>query len=184
MNYNKLIFRIKKNKYQNYLNLNKNFYFSYIASRLIAISKLENKKKIKSFSKFLRPNKNKIFYTFDNLYLMFKRFNKSKNVNKKDLKIIYLLYKKFESKLILRECYNNNFFKISQKETSLNSYILLAFFIKKLKNINSIQKINSLIKINDHLIINKFNPDEDLIKKAFIQNIKHEINNIQKLNKS
>ena len=184
MNYNKLILKIKKNIYQNYLNLNKKFYLSYITSRLIIINKLENKKKITSFKKFFRPNKNKIFYTFDNLYLMFKKFNKSKNVNKKDLKIIYLLYKKFESQLILREGYKNNFLKISQKETDLNSYILLGFFIKKLKNINSIQKINSLIKINDHLIINKFNPDDELIKKVFIQNIRHEINNIQKLYKS
>jgi hypothetical protein len=68
MNYNKLIFKIKKNKYQNYLNLNKNFYISYIASRLDVINKLENKK-VSSLKKFLKPGKNKIFHTFNNLYL-------------------------------------------------------------------------------------------------------------------
>ena len=44
MDYIKLIYEIKKNKYQNYLNLNKNFYNSYIASRLDVINKLEKKK--------------------------------------------------------------------------------------------------------------------------------------------
>ena len=44
MDYIKLISKIKKNKYQNYLNLNKNFYNSYIASRLNTIDKLEKKK--------------------------------------------------------------------------------------------------------------------------------------------
>ena len=60
--------------------------------------------------------------------------------------------------------------------------VLLGFFIKKLKNINSIQKINVLIKINDHLILNKFYPDEYRIKKVFIQNINYEITKIRKLN--
>ena len=44
MDYIKLISKIKKNKYQNYLNLNKNFYNSYISSRLNTIDKLEKKK--------------------------------------------------------------------------------------------------------------------------------------------
>ena len=45
MSYNNLIIKIKKNKYQNYINLSKNFYNSYIESRLIIIDKLEKKKK-------------------------------------------------------------------------------------------------------------------------------------------
>ena len=181
MNYNKLLFKIKKNKYQNYLNLNKNFYISYIASRLDAINKLENKK-VSSLKKFLKPGKNKIFHTFNNLYLMFDRFNKTSFLTKKDLNTIFTLYKKFESNLILRESYNKNFIKISKRETNLNAYILLGFFIKKLKNINSIQIINVLIKINDHLILNKFYPNEYRIKRVFIQNINYEIKKIRKLN--
>ena len=181
MDYNKLIFKIKKNKYQNYLNLNKNFYISYIVSRLDAIDKLENKK-ILSSKKFLKPGKNKIFHTFSNLYLMFDKFKKTYYLTENDLNTIFILYKKFETNLILRESYSKNFFKVSKRETNLSAYILLGFFIKKLKNINSIQKINALIKINDHLILNEFNPGEYRIKKVFIKNINYEIAKIHKLN--
>ena len=181
MDYIKLILKIKKHKYQNYLNLNKNFYNSYISSRLDTIKKLK-KKKIFSLKKFLKPRKNKDFHTFDNLYLMFDKFNKNYFLTKKDLNTIFILYKKFESNLILRKSYNKNFIKITKLETNLNAYILLGFFIKKLKNISSIQKINALIKINDHLILNKFIPNEYQIKKVFIQNINYEITRILKYN--
>ena len=181
MDYIKLILKIKKHKYQNYLNLNKNFYNSFIASRLDTINKLKKKKKF-SVKKFLKPCKTKDFNTFDNLYLMFDKFNKNYFLTKKDLNTIYILYKKFESNLILRKKYNKNFIKITKRETNLNAYILLGFFIKKLNNINSIQKINALIKINDHLILNKFIPNEYKIKNVFIQNINYEITKILKFN--
>ena len=181
MDYIKLILKIKKHKYQNYLNLNKNFYNSYISSRLDTINKLKKKKNF-SLKKFLKPRKNKDFHTFDNLYLMFDKFNKNYFLTKKDLNTIFILYKKFESNLILRKSYNKNFIKITKLETNLNAYILLGFFIKKLKNISSIQKINALIKINDHLILNKFIPNEYQIKKVFIQNINYEITRILKYN--
>jgi hypothetical protein len=93
-----------------------------------------------------------------------------------------LLYKKFETNLILRENYDKNFIKISKKETNLNSYILLSFLIKKLNNIDYLQKINFLVKINDHLIINKFIPKGYEIRRVFIKNIKHEIDSVHKLN--
>jgi hypothetical protein len=182
MNYNKLILKIKKNKYQNYLNLNKKFYLSYVASRLITIEKLESKRIIKGVNKSFKSKNNKIFSTFNYLYLIFQKFNKTKNIGKKDLKIIYLLYKKFETNLILRENYDKNFIKISKKETNLNSYILLSFLIKKLNNIDYLQKINFLVKINDHLIINKFIPKGYEIRRVFIKNIKHEIDSVHKLN--
>ena len=51
MDYIKLILKIKKHKYQNYLNLNKNFYNSYISSRLDTINKLKKKKNF-SLKKF------------------------------------------------------------------------------------------------------------------------------------
>ena len=94
MDYNKLILKIKKNKYQNYLNLNKNFYISYIASRLDAIDKLENLKTL-SLKRFLKPSKNKIFHTFNNLYSIFDKFNKTHFLTKKDLNTIFILYKYF-----------------------------------------------------------------------------------------
>ena len=180
MDYVRLVLKIKKNKYQNYLNLNKNFYDSYIASRLDTIEKLKKKKKF-NVKKISKPFKTKNFNTFNNLYLMFNKFNKTYFLSKKDLRIIFILYKKFETNLVLRENYNKNFLKISKYETNLNAYILLGFFVKKLKNINSIQKLNALIKMNDHLILNKFYPNEYEIKKMFIQNINYEITNIRKL---
>ena len=54
MNYNKIILIVKKNKYQNYLNLNKNFYLSYINLRLDTIKRLKNNNKIENSSKFLK----------------------------------------------------------------------------------------------------------------------------------
>ena len=60
MDYIKLILKIKKHKYQNYLNLNKNFYNSYISSRLDTINKLKKKKNF-SLKKFFKPRKTKIF---------------------------------------------------------------------------------------------------------------------------
>ena len=45
MNYKNLILKIKKKKYQNYLNLDKNFYTSYNETRLQTIKKLEKKKR-------------------------------------------------------------------------------------------------------------------------------------------
>ena len=113
MNYVNLISKIKKNKYQNYLNLTEKFYHSYIASRLATIDKLKRKrikKKIKIFSK-----KNyEVFFTFEYLYKVFYKFNKTKNISKKDTKIIYSLYKKFETNLLLRESYNRNLLKKSK----------------------------------------------------------------------
>ena len=179
MYYIKLISKIKKNKYQNYLNLNKDFYDSYIASRLDTINKLKKKKF--NLKKILKPCKTKNFHTFNNLYLLFDKFNKTFFLTKKDLNTIFMFYKKFESNLILRESYDKNFIKISKRETNLSAYILLGFFVRKLKNINSIQKLNALIKVNDHLILNKFYPNEHQIKKVFIQNINYEITKIFKL---
>jgi len=113
--------------------------------------------------------------------LLFEKFKKNKTFDINDIKIIYSFYKKFEINLILRKEYNKKFTKISNQETNLDSYILLALFIRKLKNINLIQKINCIIKINDHLIINKYIPYQKIIKKNFIENIKYEIQSVQKL---
>ena len=188
MNYNNLIYKFNKNKYQNYLILKKQFFKSYIASRKNIINfsqKSKDKKIISNFdNNFFKKKNNKKTNTYYDLNIMLKKFKKNKKIVDKDYKKIYLFYKKFETNLVLREKYNKKLNKISNKETNFNSYILLGFFIRKLKKINSIQKINCLMKINDYLIINKFKPINYEIKKILIQNIKYEINYIFKLNKS
>ena len=88
MYYIKLISKIKKNKYQNYFNLNKDFYDSYIASRLDTINKLKKKKF--NLKKILKPCKTKNFHTFNNLYLLFDKFNKTFFLTKKDLNTIFM----------------------------------------------------------------------------------------------
>lgn len=182
MNYISLISKIKKNKYQNYLNLTEKFYHSYITSRLATIDKLKRKRINKKIKISLKKNRG-FFFTFEYLYKVFYKFNKTKKISKKDSKIIYSLYKKFETSLILRESYKQNILKKSNKETNLSSYILINFLIKKLENINYLQRINFVIKINDHLMIKKFLPEEYEINNLFIKNIKYEINHINKLEK-
>lgn len=185
MNYNFLINKLHKNKYQNYLNLNKNFYKSYISSRSNLISKLNktiNKKKISNTNTLFKKDKKNKIYTFDTLNLIFEKFKKNKNIDNNDYKKIILFYHKFETNLILREAYNKKYKKITDIETNLNSYALLGFFIRKVKKINSLQKINCIIKINDHLTIGKFQPINCEIKEVFVQNIKYEIDYIIKIN--
>ena len=144
MNYNFLINKLHKNNYQNYLNLNKNFYTSYISSRSNLISKLNktiNIKKVLNKNIFFKKNKKNKIYTYDILNLIFEKFKKNKNIDNNDYKKIILFYQKFETNLILRESNNNKYKKITDIETNLNSYALLGFFIKKIKKINSIPKL-------------------------------------------
>ena len=183
MNYDRLIYKIKTNNYQNYLNLNKRFYNSYISSRSFAICKLKKSKKNKSII-INEQKKLKIFRTYYDLNLIYQKFIKFGDLDQKSHKIVYKLYKKFETRLILRENYLKNLGKNSKKKANLNSYVLLAFLIRKLHNLNLLQKINSIIKISDHLITNKFIPANSEIRKIFIGNLKYEINQISKLNKT
>ena len=117
--------------------------------------KIKNKKKIKS--------KN-IYITKDLLIDL-----SSKKLNEENKKIIFKLYKKFSFSLKLREKYTTNIKKISDKEATLDAYVLLGFLICKSKDINEIKKLNCILKINDITIINfspkKFNHLVTFIKK-------------------
>jgi len=184
MNYNSIIKKVSKKKYQNYLNLNKKFFLSYIKSRSNLIKKLDKMKYTKSINgqnDLLKKRRDKKIETYKILNLLFKNFKKNKRITNKNINLVVKFYHKFESNLFLRSIYNLNYKKITNKETNLNSYVLLGFLIRKIKNINNLQKINCLIKINDHLSIKKFKPKNYEFKKLFSQNIKFEINHIIKL---
>tara|TARA_B100001057_G_scaffold501302_1_gene623596 strand:- start:12878 stop:13441 length:564 start_codon:yes stop_codon:yes gene_type:complete len=187
MNYNYIINKVSKNKYQNYLNLDKKFFISYIHSRSSLIKKLNKFRYIKSTGKqknLLKKGKNNKIEVYNTLYLIFEEFIKNKKIKNQDCKKIINFYHKFETNLILRVEYNKDYKRTTNKKANLNAYVLLSFFIRKMRVINSLQKINCIIKINDYLIIKKFKPANDLIKKMYLQNIKYEIDYILKINKS
>mgnify|MGYP001346911503 CR=1 FL=1 len=187
MNYNSIIKKVSKKKYQNYLNLNKKFFLSYIKSRSDLIKKLDKIKYTKSTNKqndLSKNRRNKKIETYKILNLLFKNFKKNKTITNKNINLVAKFYHKFETNLFLRSMYNLNYKKITNKETNLNSYVLLGFLIRKIKNINNLQKINCLIKINDHLSTKKFKPEDYESKKLYLQNIKYEIDYIIKINKS
>jgi hypothetical protein len=185
MKYNHKIKQVKKNKYQNFLSLDKEFYSTYLSSRKKMINKLNaiiNLEKVFESENLTTINKTKTIHTFNEFFFIFKDLKKKNKLKKKNQNKIYIFYQKFETNLILKDKYDKNFNKISEKETNLSSYILLGFFLKKIKNLNQIQKLNCLIKINDHLIINQFIPKNKEILTIFVKNIEHEIININKLN--
>lgn len=63
-------------------------------------------------------------------------------------------YKKFNSKLQLKEKYNiKTFKKVSDKNACLKSYLIFGEALKKNNKINNIQKLNTILKLNDLLIL-------------------------------
>ena len=75
----------------------------------------------------------------------------SKYLNQKNLLVFF---RKFNSKLALKERYNNKTLKkISNKNACFRAYILFGQSIKKNKKINNIQKLNTILKLIDLLIL-------------------------------
>lgn len=180
MEYSHKIKHIKKDKYRNFLSLNKKFYSSYLSSRKRIIDKLNIDTNLKK--KFLLEKKVKLDHTFNSLLKTFEKFKNKKTLSNIDYKRIFIFYKKFEANLILSSKYNNSFHKISKNETDFSSYIILGFFLKKLKVLNHLQQMNCLLKINDHLILNKFKPKNRMLLKIYLNNIEYEIASIKRLN--
>ena len=99
----------------------------------------------------------------------------SKNLNKKNF---ILFYKKFNSRIQLKEEYNLiNFKKKSNRNACIQSYIIFCKFLIKDKNVNDLQKLNTILKVNDLLIL-KFNKNKHL---ALIENFKKNIQYEKKL---
>tara|TARA_Y100000590_G_scaffold464229_1_gene633168 strand:- start:956 stop:1504 length:549 start_codon:yes stop_codon:yes gene_type:complete len=180
MEYSHKIKLIKKDKYRNFLSLNKRFYSSYLTSRKKIISKLNIDKNLKK--NFFLDKKDKLDHTFIRFLKIFEKFKNKKTLSNIGYKQIYIFYKKFETNLILSSKYDNNFYKISKNETNFNSYIILGFFLKNLKVLNHLQRINCLLKINDHLILKKFKPKNKKLLKIYLKNIEYEITSIKRLN--
>lgn len=137
-------FYIKKsiaNKYKSTTFFEKNFYYRFFDDR---------KKKYQ----FVVSKKNKIdkYNKNDQTYLLLENLFKEK-FSKKNEKIVLIFQKKFEINLQLKKNYNSKYFKYTNLNTSLSSYIILGLLIYQCKSINYIQKLNTILKILDKVLI-------------------------------
>ena len=74
-------------------------------------------------------------------------------------------YKKFNSKLQLKEKYDSKTFKkVSNKNACIKSYLIFGEVLKKNNKINNIQKLNTILKLNDLLILMYSNKHSCFIK--------------------
>jgi hypothetical protein len=126
---------------------------------------------------YLRRNAIKYILKLEKKTMINKEFCKGckfylNNLTKKNF---LLFYKKFNSKIQLKESYNLiNMKKKTNKNACFQSYIIFSKYLKENKKINNIQKLNTILKINDLLII-KFNHNKHLaLIKYFKQNIQFE----------
>ena len=141
-NYKKNLKKFIDRKYKNCTVQNSNFIKSYIKNRTDIKKKL-----IKNNSNFnIKKIKNNDT-TFNEL-LKFYQERKKKNYAKRLIKY----YQKFEVNLKLKRTYNKNLIKISETETSVNSYLLLGLSLNKYNFINNLQKFNCILKIIDKII--------------------------------
>jgi hypothetical protein len=86
-----------------------------------------------------------------------------------------IFYKKFNSKLKLKQKYNTkNFKKISKGDACFNSYIIFSKLMMKNNEINEVQKLNTILKINDLLILKYLSEKHPCQTKGFKKNIKYE----------
>ena len=79
-------------------------------------------------------------------------------------------FKKFEFNLKLKKKYTSKFKKLTNLETSIESYIFLALAINRNKHYNILQKTNLIIKIVDKLSLDKSTfkrCDKELLLKLF-----------------
>tara|TARA_B100001989_G_scaffold233262_1_gene193037 strand:- start:664 stop:1188 length:525 start_codon:yes stop_codon:yes gene_type:complete len=102
------------------------------------------------------------------------------NKEKKYKEVLHQFYKKFEFNLKLKKKYNKKFFKISNFETSIESYVFLGLSVNRQKYYNDLQKANLIIKIIDKisLLNSYFNFCE---KKYLIKLLKIEQKLIKKI---
>ncbi len=141
-NYKKNLKKFINQKYKNCTVQDSNFIKNYIKNRIDVKNKL-----IKNNNNFNIKKIKKNDKTFNEL-LKFYQERKRKNYVKKLIKY----YQKFEVNLKLKKAYNKNLIKISNTETSVNSYLLLGLCLNKYNFINNLQKLNCILKIIDKII--------------------------------
>jgi hypothetical protein len=144
LNYNQIIKKNFRKKFQNSTISNKEFLKSFFLQRKKILKKINLIKKKK------RESKN------DDTLRKIKNFNKKKNYN--NINIIEY-YKKFEINLKLKKKYNKYFKKKTNHETSISTYAYLGICILNNKFLNFLQKINCIIKIIDKISLKIFQID-------------------------
>jgi|MDTC01.2.fsa_nt_gb hypothetical protein len=168
-------FFLKKNidkKYQN-ITFNSTELKLFFKKRILFFNKNKNKNKNKNGI----PNNNKSSINakyIETQTILFNFFLKKK-LNKKDLFLIYIFYKKFSVNLKLKSKYSYRFKKINNSNTKIDSYIYLASLIIRLPNINIYQKLNTLLKLNDISLLNSSKIKKNYLKFLLSQNIKQEM---------
>ena len=154
--------KIYNNRYQNYFP-NRNF----INSREKMIqSLLKQKLIIKKIEKIKLERK---FIDISN-FLQRKLHNK---ISSKDRKIILFFYKKYNQNLSLKKEYSNDLKKITNKNASLDSYIILGNIIINLNELNELQKLNCILKLND-ITLMKYSKKYNHLIKNITTNINYE----------
>ena len=109
--------------------------------------------------------------TFKTLLKIYKNYNE---------KLALKFYRKFSIHLKLKSSYDNSLKKTTNKETVLESYLILGQLILKIKYLNNLQKLNTMLKINDLILINykKINSEFNFL---ITKNILNEFNLIKKV---
>ena len=144
-NYINLIKNNLKKNYKNSTIFNKNLIKLHKLSRKEILEKIKKKGSKKDFFK----NDDFTFKKIRNLYL-------SRTTKKKEKQIL-IFHKKFEVNLSLKKKYSENYFKLSNLETSIQTYCYLGLIINQSKNLNKYQKINTILKILDKITITEKN---------------------------
>ena len=163
----KLLNTIYQKKYRNTLLKKKDINYLYKVKLNIL--------KIKNFNckKFIIPKYEDKSLTKE-LYEIYSK----KRLNKKDIFFITNFYKKYNAHLNLKQRYNKNLKKLSNKKTRVATYIYLGLLINKIK-LNKIQILNTLLKNNDYLLINIDKINTPYYKYLFLKILKKEINLIK-----
>lgn len=154
--------KIYNNRYQNYfptqnfINSREKMINSLLKQKILIkkIKKIEQEKKFINISSFLH-----------------KKFHSK--IDSKDKKIILFFYKKYSQNLSLKKEYSNNLKKITNKNTSLDSYIILGNIIINLNELNELQKLNLILKLNDITLI-KYSKKYNHLIENIITNINYE----------
>lgn len=134
-NYNSVIKKCIKNKYQASTVFNKNFIHLFFKQRNWILNKINllDENNVFKISKNDQTLKRFTYYYY----------NKKINLN------ILKYYKKFEINLSLKKRYNKKFKKASNIETENLSYIYLGLLVNKTKYLKLTQKLNCIMKIID-----------------------------------